>query len=154
MDTRPSQDILCPAFKIHSDLISHSFSESDLQSLLYPHPHPRSHSAGTRMTSHIPLALSILGTIANAYPLTSMTQKSGPPPPPPPPAQPPSVAPSAATAPVNVPGPQPSSNSNSSSNANTLGTSPPSTTSVALCEVLQAFDMPSLSRSDIYSSTD
>src|SRR5258707_13961320 len=88
------------------------------------------------MSSHIPLALSILGTIANAYPLNSMTQKSAPPPPPPPPppAQPPTALPSVAAAAVNIPGPQPSGNS-SIVNSHTPGTSPPNASSTALCEV-------------------
>ncbi|KAF8972248.1 hypothetical protein BDZ97DRAFT_1901353 [Flammula alnicola] len=92
------------------------------------------------MTSHIPLALSILGTLASHYPLGSLTQKAAPPPPP-------SVAPSgpaqsttsgtAASAPVQVSAPQPSTNPNgaTSSTNSTLGTSPPTTNPVALCEV-------------------
>ena len=89
------------------------------------------------MTSHIPLALSILGTLANAYPLSSATQKSAPPPPPPSIApQAPQNNPSTVAAPVNVPSAQPSSTANGSSNTTTtLGASPPSIKPVALCDV-------------------
>ncbi|KDR68592.1 hypothetical protein GALMADRAFT_146244 [Galerina marginata CBS 339.88] len=97
------------------------------------------------MTSHIPLALSILGSLASHYPLGSMTQKAAPNPPNPPP----SVAPSApaqslpplpVNAPVAAPGPKPSANANgttSTTTNNNAGTTPPAINPVALCEVCQ-----------------
>ncbi|PPQ92599.1 hypothetical protein CVT25_007291 [Psilocybe cyanescens] len=91
------------------------------------------------MASHIPLALSLLGTLASHYPLGSMTQKAAPPPPP-------SVAPSAPTQsapvlptapPITTPGPNPSGNANGTTGAtanSNAGSSPPVINPVALCE--------------------
>ena len=94
------------------------------------------------MTSHIPLALSLLGSLAG-YPLSSGTQKTAfnPPPSVTPPSAPPQVpwnAPAVPSAPVHTSGPIPSTNPNASHNINgTLGTSPPTTNSTAngLCDV-------------------
>ncbi|KAF8910517.1 hypothetical protein CPB84DRAFT_1812677 [Gymnopilus junonius] len=96
------------------------------------------------MTSHIPLALSILGTLAT-HSLSSMTQKVAPNPPPPPSSvapsapPPPPVPPLPASAPVNAPGPKPSANVNSTSTPanNNAGASPPAINPVTLCEVCQ-----------------
>lgn len=104
------------------------------------------------MTSHIPLALSLLGSLAG-YPLSSGTQKTASIPPP-------SVAPSTPpqapwnasavpSAPVHTSGPIPSTNPNAPHNINsTLGTTPPTTSSVAsaLC------DVSTLQSSSIYDS--
>ena len=96
------------------------------------------------MTSHIPLALSLLGTLASHYPLTSLNSNTTSKPPPPPP---PSVAPSApAKTPSNpstnstagnVSGPIPTTNPSGlpPNPSNTPGTIPPTTNPIALCEV-------------------
>ncbi|KAF8808619.1 ADP-ribosylation [Phlegmacium glaucopus] len=90
------------------------------------------------MASHIPLALSLLGSIAG-YPLSSGTQRTAPNPPP---SVAPSTAPQApwnapavASVPVHTPAPIPSTNANNTNG--TLGTSPPTSNSVALCDVCQ-----------------
>ncbi|CAA7269535.1 unnamed protein product [Cyclocybe aegerita] len=95
------------------------------------------------MTSHIPLALSILGSLANAYPLVS----SKPAPaaaPAPPPNPPPSIAPSqqphnatssAGSFPIGASAPQPSSNANGPTNSNVpVGGNTTTINPVALCE--------------------
>ena len=96
------------------------------------------------MASHIPLALSLLGSFAG-YPLSSGTQKtaSNPPPtvaPPAPPPQAPWNAPAAVPSPpVLTSGPIPSTNPNAPHNNlnGTLGTTPPNTNPAAstLCDV-------------------
>ena len=93
------------------------------------------------MTSHIPLALSLLGSFAG-YPLSSGTQKtaSNPPPnvAPSVPPQAPWNAPAAPSPPIHTSGPIPSTNPNAPHNINgTPGTTPPTTNPAAstLCDV-------------------
>ncbi|PPQ78504.1 hypothetical protein CVT26_005143 [Gymnopilus dilepis] len=95
--------------------------------------------AMSSMTSHIPLALSILGTLAG-----SLTQKAASTPPAPPSVAPLVAAPPApplpASAPLNVPPPKPSSGTTgavSNSASNNVGATPPATNPIALCEVCQ-----------------
>ncbi|KAF9556030.1 ADP-ribosylation [Agrocybe pediades] len=91
------------------------------------------------MTSHIPLALSILGTLAS-HSLGSLTQKAAPPPPPPP-AAPPSVAPSGPAPSINgassAPASAPSASANATNTASTGTTNAPANGAVALCDVCQ-----------------
>ena len=94
------------------------------------------------MASHIPLALSLLGSFAG-YPLSSGTQTTASIPlaysvAPSASPQVPGNAPAVPSAPIHTSGPIPSTNPNAPHNSNsTLGTSPPTTNSAAsaLCEV-------------------
>ncbi|KAH9481196.1 Protein mono-ADP-ribosyltransferase PARP4 [Psilocybe cubensis] len=71
------------------------------------------------MASHIPLALSLLGTLASHYPLGSITQKAAPPPPP-------SVAPTNATPSASaLPSAPPATTTASNPVGNTNGTTAP-----------------------------
>ena len=122
--------------KIHPQIL---FDQLSLNHLVF------GSSKSCEMTSHIPLALSLLGTFASHYPLTSLNSNTASKPPPPP-----SVAPSApqtasnsstSSTPGNASGPIPTTNpsglpQNPSNNSNnTPGTSPPTSNPLALCEV-------------------
>uniref|UniRef100_A0A8H7XXW0 PARP catalytic domain-containing protein n=1 Tax=Psilocybe cubensis TaxID=181762 RepID=A0A8H7XXW0_PSICU len=92
------------------------------------------------MASHIPLALSLLGTLASHYPLGSITQKAAPPPPPS--VAPTNATPSASALPSAPPATTTASNPVGNTNGTTApaavgsnGNTPPAINPVALCEV-------------------